>query len=199
MTALGTWLDKTPCFFPCPPHTPRPPHPTHSPRTTHHPCTMHHAHHALRCRTLHPAHDGVPHPPRAPRTTAHHQALTTRTTTYLPHNKQARSRFKVTLKWSKLTVHGARKGKKRLLSVSSFHSTLQKGWEGNFPSRTFNEILLVVLHLAISTKYTESIYETIVSIQFTQHLQSVKIKDDRGRKHISASTLGVGRWMWLQR
>lgn len=70
-----------------------------------------------------------------------------------------------------------------------------KGWEGNCPSRTFNEILLVVLYLAISTKYTESIYETIVSIQFTQHSQNVKIKDDRGRKHISASTLGVGKWM----
>lgn len=81
-------------------------------------------------------------------------------------------------------MHGARKGKKRLLSVSSFHSTLQKCWEGNCPSRTFNEIILVVLHLAISTKYTESIYKTMVSIQFIQHSQNVKIKDDRGRKHI---------------
>lgn len=92
-------------------------------------------------------------------------------------------------------MHSARKGKKRLLSASSFYSTLQKGWESNCPSRTFNEILLVVLHLAISTKYTESIYKTIVSIQFTQHFQSFKIKDDRGRRHISASTLGVGKWM----
>lgn len=91
-------------------------------------------------------------------------------------------------------MHGAEKGKKRLLSVSSFHSTLQKCWEGNCPSRTLNEIFLVVLHLAISTKYTESIYKTIVSIEFIQHSQNVKIKDDRGRS-ISASTLGVGKWM----
>ena len=88
-----------------------------------------------------------------------------------------------------------RKGKKRLLPVSSFHSTPQKGWEGNCPSRTFKEILQVVLHLAISTKYIGSIYRPIVSITFIQHSRNVKIKDDRGRKHISASTLGVRKWM----
>lgn len=81
-----------------------------------------------------------------------------------------------------------KKGKGRKGSfLSSFHSTLQKGWEGNSPSRTFNEILLVVLHLAVSTKYIGSIYRPIVSIPFIQHSQNVKIKDDRGRKHTSAS------------
>lgn len=89
-----------------------------------------------------------------------------------------------------------KKGKGRKGSfLSSFHSTLQKGWEGNSPSRTFNEILLVVLHLAVSTKYIGSIYRPIVSIPLYNILKMSKLKMIEVESTLVLPTLGVGKWM----